>query len=54
MIVQSFGAFGNLVVFVVLINAFSWLARVPVIPLAFGSAVGLLINFAGNKCWVFR
>lgn len=53
-IVQSVGSLANLGVFMILIGAFAWLARMPVIPLAIGAVFGLLINFAGNKSWVFR
>jgi putative flippase GtrA len=54
MVVQSVGSLTNLGVFMVLVGTFSWLARVPVIPLAVGAAAGLLVNFAGSKTWVFR
>jgi putative flippase GtrA len=54
MTVQSVGSLANLGVFVIFVSAFSWLARVPMIPLAVGSAVGLLVNFVGSKKWVFR
>jgi putative flippase GtrA len=54
MAVQSSGALANLGVFMVLVHAFSWFARIPVIPLAIGAAAGLLVNFVGSKNWVFR
>lgn len=54
MTVQGVGSLTNLAVFIVLINLFAGLGQTPVIPLAFGSAAGLIVNFAGSRLWVFR
>jgi putative flippase GtrA len=54
MAVQCGGALANLGVFMALVHAFTWFARIPVLALAVGAAAGLLVNFAGSKSWVFR
>ena len=54
MTVQSVGSLTNLAVFMVMVGLFPQFATTPVIPLAFGSAAGLIVNFAGSRFWVFR
>jgi putative flippase GtrA len=54
MTVQSVGSLTNLAVFMVLVSLFPQLAQTPVVPLAFGSAAGLVVNFAGSRFWAFR
>ncbi|MBV9911298.1 MAG: GtrA family protein [Sinobacteraceae bacterium] len=54
MTVQSVGSLTNLAVFMVMVGLFPQFATTPVIPLAFGSAAGLIVNFAGSHFWVFR
>ena len=52
-VVQVIGAAINLLVFVVAIELFAELARVPVIPLAMGAALALLFNFGASSRFVF-
>ena len=52
--VQAIGALTNLGVFVSVLAAIPDLIRYPVVPLAIGAIVGLLVNFAGARAWVFR
>jgi putative flippase GtrA len=52
--VQVLGASANLVVYSIFLLAWPQLVSWLVVPLAFGSAVGLVINFLGSKLWVFR
>ena len=54
MTIQSIGSLTNLAVFMVLVSLVPQLARTPVVPLAFGSAAGLIVNFFGSRFWVFR
>ena len=51
--VQVIGAAINLLVFVVAIELFAGLARVPVVPLAMGAALALLFNFGASSRFVF-
>jgi putative flippase GtrA len=52
--VQVVGAMTNLAVFGGLIAFVPSLKAIPVVPLAVGAALGLLINFGGSRLWVFR
>jgi len=52
--VQGVGALINLGIFSVSLFYFPSLKAYPVIPLAFGSAGGMLFNFFGSHLWVFR
>lgn len=51
--VQVIGALLNLGVFVALVRQFPNLQVIPIVPLAAGSAVGMISNFAGSRYWVF-
>ncbi len=51
--VQVTGALINLSVYVLAIESFPLLARVPVIPLAIGAGVALLFNFSASRRLVF-
>ena len=51
--VQVTGALINLSVYVLAIESFPQLARLPVIPLAIGAAVALLFNFSASRRLVF-
>ena len=53
MAVQILGAASNLCVFVFALRRDPSLLRYPVIPLALGAAVGLVVNFVGSRVWVF-
>lgn len=52
--VQSLGAVANLAVYSICLLMWPQLISWLIVPLAFGSAVGLVINFLGSKLWVFR
>ena len=52
--VQSMGALANLVVFAYLVESYQTMRYYPILPLAFGSAVGLVINFSAARQWVFQ
>ncbi len=52
--VQVIGASANLVVYSICLMIWPQLIAWLVMPLAVGSAVGLIINFLGAKLWVFR
>jgi putative flippase GtrA len=52
--VQVVGAAANLLVYGLALLIVPVLAEWPVVPLAAGAAVGLLINFTGSKRWAFR
>jgi len=51
--VQTLGAASNLGVFAFALAMDPDLTHYPVIPLAMGAAVGLAVNFAGSRRWVF-
>lgn len=51
--VQTVGAVINLGTYAAVIAAFPSLARLPVLPLAIGSAMALLFNYTAAKRWVF-
>lgn len=51
--VQLLGAGANLVVYALCLFLWPQLVRWLVVPLAAGSAVGLIFNFAGSRLWVF-
>ena len=51
--VQVIGALLNLGVFVALIHQYPDLRAIPIVPLAAGSAVGMIFNYAGSRYWVF-
>ncbi|MCP5367297.1 MAG: GtrA family protein [Hyphomicrobiales bacterium] len=50
---QVVGAASNFLVYSALIFMVPWFGTYPVIPLAFGSAVGLLVNFVLSRLFVF-
>jgi len=50
---QTIGAAINLGTYVLVILVFPEVARVPVVPLAVGSAVALAFNYAAASRWVF-
>ncbi|CAN5371228.1 hypothetical protein BH10PSE17_BH10PSE17_18160 [soil metagenome] len=52
--VQSVGALTNFGIFSLMIALYPTWIEWPVLPLAFGSAGGLLVNFFGSKLWAFR
>lgn len=52
--IQMLGASANLVVYSIFLLTWPQFVSWLVVPLAFGSAVGLVINFVGSKLWVFR
>jgi len=52
--VQVAGASANLAVYSICLLMWPQLIAWLVVPLAVGSAVGLIINFLGAKLWVFR
>jgi putative flippase GtrA len=52
--IQVLGASANLIVYSICLLAWPQLISWLVVPLAFGSAVGLVINFVGSRLWVFR
>jgi putative flippase GtrA len=52
--VQVAGASANLAVYSICLVMWPPLIHWLVVPLAAGSAVGLIINFLGAKLWVFR
>jgi putative flippase GtrA len=51
--VQAIGAFLNLGTYVVTILFFPSLARVPVLPLTAGAAVGFFFNYSALGRWVY-
>jgi putative flippase GtrA len=51
--VQAVGATANLLVYGLCLFLWPSLGTWPVVPLAIGAVVGLVINFAGSKLWVF-
>ena len=51
--VQAIGAFLNLGTYVVTILFFPSLARVPVLPLTVGAAVGFFFNYSALARWVY-
>ena len=53
LIVQCFGVSVNFAIFSALVMLFPALKSYPIVPLAAGSAVGLVVNFTGSKLWVF-
>ena len=52
-VVQIIGAVSNLLVYVFLISVFPWMGRVPVLPLAVGAIIGLVVNFHLSRVYVF-
>ena len=52
--IQTLGAATNMLVYSTALLAVPSLMRAPVVALALGSAVGLLVNYTGSKRWVFR
>jgi putative flippase GtrA len=52
--VQTAGALINLAVFAALIQALPGMRALPVLPLAAGSVVAMVFNYAGARYWVFR
>jgi putative flippase GtrA len=52
--IQTLGAATNMLVYFVALLAFPPLMRWPVVALALGAAVGLLVNYSGSKRWVFK
>jgi putative flippase GtrA len=53
-VVQLTGAGTNLAVFVALVEQLPLLRAWPVLPLAVGAALGLIVNFTGARYWVYR
>lgn len=53
LVVQASGASVNLAAFSLLIYLYEELKLIPVVPLAFGSALGMLVNYFGARAWVF-
>ena len=51
--VQTLGAMTNLVVYVIAIALVPWFAEIPVLPLAIGSGVALVVNFTLSRIFVF-
>lgn len=51
--VQCCGVAVNFAVFSVLVMLLPALIRYPVLPLAVGSAFGLIVNYTGSRLWVF-
>lgn len=52
--VQTLGGATNLLVFAIVIHLEPALIKQPVIPLAWGSAFGLIVNYLGARYWVFN
>ena len=52
--VQTAGVLINFAVYIAAILLYPVLANYPVLPLALGSGVALLVNFAGMRLFVFR
>ena len=53
-IVQMIGAFVNLFIYVLLINASMLMANYPIIPLSVGAGVALIFNYIAVRSWVFK
>jgi putative flippase GtrA len=51
--VQTVGAAINLLTYALAIAIFPTLARLPIVPLAVGSAVALVFNYSAARHWVF-
>lgn len=51
--VQTIGAIVNLGTYALVIALFPTLARTPVVPLAIGAGLALLVNYSGAARWVF-
>ncbi|NMM28986.1 MAG: GtrA family protein [Glaciimonas sp.] len=54
LLVQICGGLANLAVFVSITQHYPQLQPYPVVPLFFGSLLGLVINFGGSRYWVFK
>ena len=54
LIVQIGGALLNLAVFITLIQFFSWMNKLPILPLAIGAVFGMVFNYTFSRIWVFR
>jgi putative flippase GtrA len=52
-VVQTGGVLVNFAVFALLVAMIPALRSYPVIPLAVGSAFGLIVNYSGARLWVF-
>ena len=52
-VIQTMGALLNLGIYGVCIATIPWLGRYPLIPLAFGSSVAMVFNFAASRRFVF-
>ena len=52
-VVQIIGATINLLVFVLVIELFASLVKMPIVPLAMGAALALLFNFSASSRFVF-
>lgn len=50
---QVLGALSNFLVYSVLIYFVPFFGKLPIIPLAFGSAVGLIVNYGLSRIFVF-
>ena len=53
-LVQVGGGLLNFGVYSLLLKSYSMLHSIPVVPLAVGSLAGMLFNYSGVRCWVFR
>lgn len=53
-IVQIGGGLLNLSVFVTLLHYYSWMDKLPILPLAVGAIFGMIFNYIFSKSWVFR
>jgi putative flippase GtrA len=54
LLVQVGGGLLNFGIYSLLLKSFSVLHSIPVVPLAAGSAGGMLFNYSGTRRWVFR
>jgi len=52
-VVQTGGVLVNFAIFSLLVALLPALKQYPVIPLAVGSAFGLIVNYTGSRLWVF-
>lgn len=54
LLVQICGGLSNLAVFVSITQHYPQLEPYPVVPLFFGSLLGLVVNFCGARYWVYK
>jgi putative flippase GtrA len=54
LVVQIGGALLNLAVFIILIQFFTWMNKLPITPLAVGAVFGMIFNYTFSRIWVFK